>query len=55
MAHGYINDAHKALSEACQKEVEEMSRHPLSAEQKELQMIEHMRQVSLLVTARNKK
>ena len=38
MARKYINEAHKAYSEALQEEIAEMSRHPLSAEQKETQM-----------------
>ena len=38
MARKYINEAHKAYSEALQEEIAEMSRHPLSAEQKEAQM-----------------
>ena len=29
----YINESHRKYSEACLKEVEEMSKHPLSAEQ----------------------
>lgn len=28
----YINESHRRVSEACQKEVEEMSKHPLSHE-----------------------
>lgn len=38
MARKYINEAHKAYSEALQKEITQMSRNPLSAEQKEAQM-----------------
>lgn len=38
MAKKYINEAHKAYSEALQMEIAEMTRHPLSAEQKEAQM-----------------
>lgn len=29
----YFNESHKRYSEACQKEVEEMSKHPLSEEE----------------------
>ena len=29
----YFNESHRKYSEACQKEVEEMSKHPLSHEQ----------------------
>lgn len=39
MERKYINDSHKKYSEACQKEVAEMSKHPLSCEQKEQQML----------------
>ena len=34
----YINESHRKYSEACQKEVAEMSKNPLSAEEKEAQM-----------------
>lgn len=34
----YINESHRKYSEACQKEVDEMSKHPLSLEQKLEQM-----------------
>ena len=34
----YINEKHRMYSEACQKEVSEMSKHPLTAEEKEAQM-----------------
>jgi len=34
----YFSEAHRKYSEACQKEVEEMSKHPLSHEQFEEQM-----------------
>lgn len=34
----YINESHREYSEACQREVEEMLRHPLTVEQMEEQM-----------------
>lgn len=34
----YFSEAHKKYSEACQKEVEEMSKHPLTHDQFEEQM-----------------
>ena len=34
----YFSENHRKYSEACQKEVEEMSKHPLTAEEKEAQM-----------------
>lgn len=34
----YINESHRKYSEACQKEVDEMSKHPLSHEQMLAQM-----------------
>lgn len=38
MIRKYINDSHQEYSEACQKEVAEMSKHPLSVDEKEEQM-----------------
>ncbi len=38
MKRTYINESHRKYSEALQKEIAEMSEHPLSAEQKETQM-----------------
>ena len=38
MEQKYINESHKKYSEACQKEVAEMSKHPLTTEEKEAQM-----------------
>ena len=38
MQKKYINESHRKYSEACQKEVAEMSKNPLSAEEKEAQM-----------------
>ena len=38
MEKKYISESHRKYSEACQKEVEEMSKHPLTAEEKEAQM-----------------
>jgi hypothetical protein len=35
----YLNESHRKYSEACQKAVEEMAKHPLSAEEKEAQML----------------
>jgi len=34
----YLSESHRKYSEACQKEVERMAQHPLSAEQKAEQM-----------------
>ena len=38
MKKSYINEAHRKYSEACQLEVQEMMRHPLSTEEKEEQI-----------------
>ena len=38
MKRKYISESHKRYSEACQKEVAEMSMNPLTAEEKEAQM-----------------
>ena len=38
MEKKYISESHRKYSEACQKEVEEMSMNPLTAEEKEAQM-----------------
>ena len=43
----YINEKHRMYSEACQKEVAEMSKHPLSVDEKEAQM-ERNRRLSLI-------
>ena len=47
----YLSESHKAYSEACQKEVEEMLQHPLSHEQF-LEQIERQRKASNLQGAR---
>ena len=47
MKRKYISESHRKYSEACQKEVAEMSKHPLSAEQKEAQM-DRNRRISML-------
>ena len=47
MERKYISESHRKYSEACQKEVAEMSKHPLSAEQKEAQMNRN-RRISML-------
>lgn len=41
----YLNEYHKKRSEACQKAVEEMSKHPLSYEQK-MQQIKALNKAS---------
>lgn len=38
MRRKYINESHREYSENLEEEIAEMSRHPLSAEQKEAQM-----------------
>ena len=47
MEKKYLSESHRKSSEACQKAVEEMSRHPLSYEQK-LEQINRNRQKSSL-------
>ena len=42
----YINESHRKYSEACQKEVEEMSKHPLSAEQMIAQCLRNKKPLS---------
>lgn len=39
----YLNESHRLVSEACQREVKEMCKHPLSAEEKERQMLRNKR------------
>lgn len=39
MTKKYLNEFHRQYSEACQKEVADMMKHPLSAEEKEAQML----------------
>ena len=39
----YISESHRKYSEECQKEVAEMSKHPLPADEKEAQMERNMR------------
>lgn len=39
----YLNESHRLVSEACQREVKEMCKHPLSAEEKEEQMLRNKR------------
>ena len=55
MKRKYISESHRKYSEACQKEVAEMSKHPLSAEQKEAQMRRNKRQSERRATLRNKR
>lgn len=43
----YFSENHRKYSEACQKEVEEMSMNPLTAEEKEAQM-DRNRRISML-------
>lgn len=47
MEKKYISESHRKYSEACQKEVEEMSKHPLTVEEKEAQM-DRNRRISML-------
>lgn len=47
MKRKYISESHRKYSEACQREVEEMSKHPLTAEEKQAQMDRNM-QLSIL-------
>ena len=39
----YLNESHRRISEACQREVEEMTKHPMTAKQKEEQMLRNKR------------
>lgn len=55
MKRKYINESHRKYSEALQKEVAEMSRHPLSAEQKEAQMERNLKTSLNRATPGNKK
>ena len=43
----YLSESHKRISEACQKAVAEMARHPLSFEQKLKQIEDNRRRSSL--------
>lgn len=47
MKKQYLNEAHKKYSEACQKEVEEMAKHPLTHEQFLAQIAEQNRESEL--------
>ena len=47
MEKKYISESHRKYSEACQREVAEMSKHPLTAEEKEAQM-DRNRRLSML-------
>jgi len=47
MTRKYLSDSHRAISEACQKEVAEMLQHPLSFEQK-MQQVEENHKTSFL-------
>ena len=51
----YFSEKHRKYSEACQKEVEEMSKHPLTAEEKEVQMDRNKRLSMLRASQRIKK
>ena len=55
MKRKYINESHRKYSEACQREVEEMSKHPLTAEEKEAQMDRNKRLSMLRASQRIKK
>ena len=54
MEHKYLNDYHKQSSEAAQKEVEEMAKHPLSAEEKIAQCLRNNERLSQRVLGENK-
>ena len=54
MEKKYISESHRKYSEACQKEVAEMSMNPLTAEEKEEQMRRNKRLSFLRATQRNK-
>jgi len=41
MKRKYLSESHRAISEVCQKEVEEMSKHPLTFEEKKRQIEEN--------------
>ena len=43
MKQTYLSEQHRKYSEACQQEVREMKKHPLSREEKEEQMGRNMR------------
>ena len=43
MKQTYLSEQHRNYSEACQQEVQEMKKHPLSQEEKEQQMGRNMR------------
>ena len=47
MEKKYISESHRKYSEACQREVEEMTKNPLSADEKQAQMDRNMR-ISML-------
>lgn len=51
----YINDSHQKYSEACQKEVEEMSKLPLSGGQFWEQCRRNREQASIYVTQESRK
>lgn len=55
MERKYLNESHRKYSEACQKEVAEMSRRPLSAELKERQMRHNRENSSNPATQENRK
>ncbi len=44
MKRTYLSESHRKYSEACQKEVAEMSKHPLSAEEKVEQILRNQRE-----------
>lgn len=47
MKRRYLSEAHRKYSEACQKEVEEMAKHPLTHEQFLEQIAEQNRESEL--------
>ena len=55
MEKEYLNESHKRYSQACQEEVAEMSRRPLSAELKERQMRRNRENSSNPATQENRK
>lgn len=55
MKRKYFSESHRKSSEAAQKAVEEMSRHPLSAEQAMEQCLRHRRGDSVLLQRSDEK
>lgn len=47
MKRTYLSESHRAISEACQKAVKEMAKHPLTFEEKQKQIEENRKRSSL--------